>query len=200
MHQQSVSLSQTKTQNLAKIYAEEVTSSIKLIDYVVMELRERWKNNPVEFGALLQRRQVFLDPSVAFHVSIADANGKIAFSSMELVHKPIDISDRAHFRFHRFIAVDELFISEPLIGRITSRLMIQFTRPLRPASGHFNGIIAVSVSPEYFSRFHKAIDLGPDSSISLVRRAADSIEIFQISIRSSVFTVGVLSNRATWWF
>lgn len=56
LHQQSVSLSQTKTQNLAKIYAEEVTSSIKLIEDVVMELREQWKNNPVEFGALLQRR------------------------------------------------------------------------------------------------------------------------------------------------
>ena len=162
-------------ENLTEVYAEEVSSSIKAIDYVLIDLREEWKNNPEEFAALIQHRQTHLDPSVAFNVGIINEQGKIAFASAAVSDTSVDLSDRPHFRFHLLNQGDELYISKPVLLRSAYRLAIQFSRPLPRRDGEFNGVIVASVSPEYFYRFHENIDLGKGSSITLARTNGDLI-------------------------
>jgi signal transduction histidine kinase len=160
-----------RTSNLTHLYAEEVASSINLIDFVTRDLRDHWDGDSLEYAAFVQRRQVALDPSIAFHVSIVDDKGKLIFSNADWKLPDINVSDRESFMFHRKHRLDELHISAPTIGRTFNRWAVLFTRPLTTSPGSFKGLIAVAVSPEYFSRFHQRIDFGPGSSISLVRRA-----------------------------
>lgn len=167
IHDSSMNTSKVQLRNLTRVYAEEVTSSINTIDYVLLDLRDQWNNNPTEFAAKVQEREIRLDPSVAFNVGIINQRGTLIFSSYDWNIKPIDLSDREHFRFHLTNGGDALFISKPVVGRAIHRWSIQFTRPLPKKNGRFNGEIVLSVSPEYFSRFHQNIELGEHSSIAL---------------------------------
>lgn len=174
-HDRAFYYAHIQLENLTEVYAEEVSSSIKAVDYVLVDLREEWKNNPEEFAALIQHRQTHLDPSVAFNVGIINEQGKLAFASAAVSDTSVDLSDRPHFRFHLLNQGDELYISKPVLLRSAYRLAIQFSRPLPRKDGEFNGVIVASVSPEYFYRFHENIDLGKGSSITLARTNGDLI-------------------------
>jgi len=175
LHRQIFSESRSETINLVRAFAEEVKSSVNAIDYTLIDLREEWqtRDSVQKFAATVQRRQSFLEKDVAFQVAILDADGLLAFSSVDPQARPADFSDREHFFVHRNRSSDELFISKPLLGRVSHRWTIQFTRPLKSESGAFAGVIVLSVSPDYFSRFYKTIDLGADNSITLVKQSGE---------------------------
>lgn len=168
-HDQAYKQAQKQLKNLANLYAEEVSSTIENIDYVLLDLRDNWQGNSVEFDSLVPFRQSRLDPSVAFNVGIIDADGRLIYTSIAWDAKPIDLGDREYFQFHYYNRGDGLYVSEPILLRVAHRWAIQFTRPLPAAQGQFNGVITLSVSPEYFSRFHENVDLGKNSSIALAR-------------------------------
>lgn len=174
-YRQAFHNAQIQLDNLARLYAEEVSSSVATIDYALNDLREQWKNNPIQFISLLEQRRAYLDPNIAFNTSIIGPDGRLVFSSADLNASKIDLRDREHFKVHFFNERDALHISKPVLGRVSHRLTIQFTRPLPKKDGKFNGVIVISVAPEYFSRFHQTIELGEDSSITLARINGDLI-------------------------
>ncbi len=173
LHHHTVDSARTENLNLAHAFSEEVQSSINAVDYTLIDLRERWQGGPAAFAAAVRRRQAYLENEMVFQVSIVDASGKLAFSNVNPSAKPLDLSDREYFRMHQQSTIDQLHISEPLRGRISQRWLIQFTRPLLDADGKFDGAIVLSVAPQYFSRFYETIDLGADSTITLVRNNGD---------------------------
>lgn len=162
------------TENLVRAFAEEVKSSVNSIDFTLIDLREEWfRQSKDQFAEVVKRRQAYLEENVGFQVAVIDTAGMLAFSSSDPDAKPISLRDREHFQVHLNSTDDELFISKPILGRVTQRWSIQFTRPLEDARGNFAGVIVLSVAPEYFSRFYNTLDLGKDSSISLVRTSGE---------------------------
>lgn len=172
-HDRAFDHARYQLRSLTNLYAEEVSSSIDAINYVLIDLREEWEGDPIKFDAKLHFRQQHLDPAVAFNVSIIDAQGTLIYTSSDWNARPVDLSDRHHFKFHQYGRGDELYISAPVLLRSAHRLAIQFTRPLPRKDGKFNGVIVVSVSPEYFYRFYENVELGKDSSIALARIYGD---------------------------
>ncbi|HZX32539.1 MAG TPA: diguanylate cyclase [Rhodocyclaceae bacterium] len=154
--------------NLALAFSKEIESSIKTVDMALLDLREHWDGDTRRFAAAVRHRQSYLEKELAFQVAVIDAKGILVFSSLEQPTQPVDLSDREHFRVHRQKSADELFISKPLLGRISKRWSIQFTRPIYDRSDHFSGVLVLSVSPEYFYRFYRSIRLPPDSAITLI--------------------------------
>jgi signal transduction histidine kinase/FixJ family two-component response regulator len=166
---------QIQLDNLTGLSVEGVSSSIAAIDYALADLRTEWGNNSVQFAALIQQKRAFLEPSVAFNVVVLNADGNVIWALNSLSSSPINARDREYFKFHSLNPGDELHISKPMLSRTVYRLAIQFTRPLPRRDGQFDGVIVMSVSPEYFSRFHEKIDLGKDSVITLARTNGDLI-------------------------
>lgn len=164
-----------ETENLIRVFAEEVRSSVHVVDMTLIDLREHWLHEPQHFAVRVQSRQAYLAKDVAFQVAIIDPKGVLAFSSVDPQAKPVDLSDREHFRVHRESGKDFLFISKPVFGRVSQRWSIQFTRPLLDARGQFAGVIVLSVSPDYFTRFSHTIDLGARHSIGLARTTGEVI-------------------------
>jgi PAS domain S-box-containing protein len=158
-----------QTENLALAFAEEVSSSINSVDYTLVDLRDEWRSRPQEFAQTVRARQAFLERDVGFQVAIIDAAGRLAYSSADPQAKPVDLSDREHFRVHIDSEVDRLFVSSPVLGRVSNRWSIQFTRRILDRAGRFAGVIVLSVAPSYFSRFYTKIRLPADSSVALVR-------------------------------
>ncbi|MEH3085100.1 MAG: EAL domain-containing protein [Xylophilus ampelinus] len=160
-----------ETRSLLRIYAEEVRSSIRAIDLTLLNLRDHLDDGGLQrFTRQVQHRLEYLDKSVAFQVAVIDAHGRLAFSSSSDAAAGVDLSDREHFQVHRQAGTrDALFISRPVLGRVSGRWSIQFTRRLSDADNHFNGVIVLSVSPEYFTRFSHVLDLGPDGALVVAR-------------------------------
>ena len=159
--------------NLALAFAMQIESSVKTIDVTLIDLRDQWEGDGERFAKAVRQRQEYLKRELAFQVAVIDASGTLAFSSLEQPAKPLDLSDREHFKVHRQRSVDELFISKPLLGRVSNRWSIQFTRPIYDSHGTFSGVVVLSVSPEYFSRFYRSIQLSGDSIISVVRQEGE---------------------------
>jgi diguanylate cyclase (GGDEF)-like protein/PAS domain S-box-containing protein len=157
-----------ENQNLATIFAEEVNSSVDAIDLTLIDLRERWLEEPRLFDLKVRKRQTHLEERVAFQVSIIGADGRLVYSSANPSAGSLDLSDREHFRVH-LGGKDRLFVSRPLRGRVSNRPTIQFTRPLPGAGNRFGGVIVLSVAPDYFTRFSEKMHLGTGGSIALLR-------------------------------
>lgn len=164
---------ESELSSLALAFSEEVEASVKSIDVAMQDMRDRWNGNQDEFESVVRRRQYILEREFAFQVVIIDETGKLRFSSLERSPKPLDLSDREYFKVHKTRSTDELFVSAPVLGRVSKRWSIQFTRPIYDGNDRFSGVIVISVSPEYFYRFYKSVSVSPDSSISLIRSAGD---------------------------
>lgn len=102
-------------------------------------------------------------------IAIIDAAGLMITSTKMLYpEKPVDLSDREHYRVHVDSTEDRLFISKPLIGRASQSWSVQFTRRLTDAAGKFAGVVVISLDPSYLTRAYADVDLGKSGGIALV--------------------------------
>ena len=61
-----------------------------------------------------------------------------------------------------------MYVSKPVLGRASGKWSIQLTRRINYVDGKFKGVAVASFDPNYFLDFHRRIDLGADSLISLM--------------------------------
>src|SRR5262249_50825362 len=93
-------------------------------------------------------------------------DGTARASTLHL-HGRIDLSDRPHFRYHLDPSAPQPYISVPVVGRISGKHSVQFTRRIAGKDGSFGGVIVFAVDPHHFSRFFDSVDLGPHGVVVL---------------------------------
>jgi signal transduction histidine kinase len=102
-------------------------------------------------------------------IGIIDSNGHYASSNLSAERPaPVDLSDREHFKIHRHDSPTPVYISHPVMGRISHKWSIQVTQRLNRPDGQFAGVSVISIDPDYFVRFHRGIDLGQLGVTALV--------------------------------
>jgi len=154
--------------NWSWAFAKTVESAFETIDLTAIDLREHWIEHPEDFQQTVQVMQKQLERDVAFQVAIIGADGLLVFSNLDPKAKGVDLSDREHFQIHRHRHTDTLFVSKPVLGRISKRWSIQFTRPIFKPDGAFAGVIVLSVATEHFTRFYDTINFRDDSVSSVL--------------------------------
>ena len=159
--------------NIDRAFAEQVASTVRAIDLSLMHLREHWLRDRSSFTTAVIAQQHYLERLLTVQVAVIDGQGKLAFTNLDPNPKPLDLSDREHFRVHADGQGDRLFISKPLLGRVSNKWSVQFTRPIRGASGTFEGVVVLSISPDYFTRFSSNINLGDGGVLTLVRNGGE---------------------------
>jgi len=154
--------------NLTRAFAEHTSRTLEGADQAIRFVR----NEYADHGASLDiadylKRKAIIDST--FHlISIVGPDGYVSNSSQAF--QRIDLRDREHFRFHaEGNGTDQLFISKPVLGRVSKKWSIQLTRRIDPPDGHgFGGVVVLSLSPEYLTRFYSDVDLGRHGAITLV--------------------------------
>jgi diguanylate cyclase (GGDEF)-like protein len=104
-------------------------------------------------------------------ISVIDAQGYLAFSSLNKQER-VFLGDREHFKVHLNTHVDELFISKPVLGRVSNKWAIQFSRPIFE-HGQFEGVVVLSMDPEYLHKELVKLTLGDDDTISIIRSSGE---------------------------
>lgn len=85
-------------------------------------------------------------------VAAIDMTGRLVWSTVS-GWRPVDLSDREHFRVHLEPGRPlSLFISAPLIGRASRRYSIQFSRPYVNEEGVVLGVGVISMDPAELSQ------------------------------------------------
>lgn len=99
---------------------------------------------------------------------IAKDGMMVTSSKMLYPKKPVDLSDRAHYLVHVNSGHDQLYISEPVLGRASQTWSIQYTRPLLDRDGVFSGVIVVSLSLDKIVKLFDGANIGKDDGIAVV--------------------------------
>ena len=117
--------------NLARVFEEHIVGILKETDRTLLLLRSAYLDGPLDFDLTKWLANPALHTSLILHIAIVDANGVMTSSSLEPVTSIFNVSDRTYFRVQRERSEDELFISEPTLGRIVGKRVIILSRGIR---------------------------------------------------------------------
>jgi diguanylate cyclase (GGDEF)-like protein len=155
--------------NFAMVFEENVLRSLGEIDKALLYLRRsvETRKDTTDFTTIVGTTDVLSE--IIVQVSIIDANGVMQASNAGPQPAPLlDLSDRDHYRYHLAGKSDELYISKPVVGRVTGKWSIQVTRRFLNSDGSFGGVVVASLNPDHFTKFYDRIDFGSSVSISLI--------------------------------
>jgi diguanylate cyclase (GGDEF)-like protein len=157
------------SQSFAMVFEENVLRSIDELDNVLLYLRRNVeaRKDTADYNTILH--SIDIPGDIVVQVSIIDARGIMRASTAgPQPAPPMDLSDREHYRAQLDAKDDRLFISRPLIGRVSGKWSVQLSRRLSNGDGTFGGVVVVSLDPEHFTNFYDKVDLASSGSIALI--------------------------------
>ncbi|MDQ2080135.1 ATP-binding protein [Xanthobacteraceae bacterium Astr-EGSB] len=154
--------------NLTRVFEEQIIRSFKAVDQTLLYVRDAYRRDPDRFDLGLWSRNGQVMTDFAFQLTLVDRNGIIIASSLGPITSKIDLSDRDHIRVHMRSGNDEMFISKPVLGRVSKQWSINATRRISAADGTFAGVVVVSLDTAYLTRLYNQIDVGTGGLIALV--------------------------------
>ncbi|MGE5477621.1 MAG: ATP-binding protein [Bacteroidales bacterium] len=154
--------------SVAFALAEQVERSLSGIDVMALYLRHAWATNREHFPEVVDTLRPVNALTSKLNVMINDADGWIVYSTYPPTSAPVNFADREHFRVQADSAADELFVSKPVLGKISQRMMLPCSRKLLDASGKFAGIAVVAIAAEDLFRVDDHLNLGARGGATLV--------------------------------
>ncbi|KUO63532.1 MAG: hypothetical protein APF80_05165 [Alphaproteobacteria bacterium BRH_c36] len=166
------SLRRSVTDNLSNIavtLSHNITRTSGELDTLLQFMRamRRSKSSSVSWQEIITEDYTLNRHTV--QIAVIDKNGMMVTSTKMLrPEKPVDLSDREHYRVHRDGSGDNLFISRPVLGRASGKWSVQYTRPLLDERGKFDGVIVVSLDPDKLTRIYSHLDLGKQGGVVII--------------------------------
>jgi hypothetical protein len=143
-----------RTRAEAELAAEYSVSAIKRIDELILDLRDDWQGDWEQFADKVRKRQDIVQ-DITFQIAIINKDGIMEFSNLAKPDNRVDLSSRRHFQIHKNRPdTDALYISNPLLGKVSQKWSIQFTRPIMKKA-RFDGVIVLSVALDLFTSIGK---------------------------------------------
>jgi len=167
-HRQTVETVVSTGRNLARTLGEYQDSSVRAIDLSLRHLRDRWQRDPATFDQIVAEHEQLLKQEKVIQVAVLDRDAWVRFSRLPL-ERPLNFADRDYVQFMKSSGMDELYISAPVMGRVTKQWAIQVTRPLLDRQGRYDGAVVVAVPPPALELVLRDIDLGAGGIIMLAR-------------------------------
>lgn len=148
---------------LAATFERTANAVEALIDDTILTLAAM--SEPADAQAYLESRGL---PGSIVQLTLVGADGWTVASSQGVV-TPVDLNDREHIRVHvdGMLGEDRMFISVPVLGRISGLWTIQFTKALRNAQGDLDGVLVASYAVSDFLDLYSTFPMDEGSLIAL---------------------------------
>jgi PAS domain S-box-containing protein len=150
---------------IAEAIADRTAVFVRNIDFALLEIRREYGVDEARFRAISDALLKMLPEGSLRQLGIAGPDGVLTYSNLGLSDR-ISVRDREHFKAH-LAGGDRLFISKPVLGRVSGQWSIQFTRPIL-RKGRFAGVVVLSISPEYIGQLLAALEVSPLDNIGLL--------------------------------
>src|SRR5215471_15160665 len=127
--------------NLARAFEQDVAHSLREVDWTILLLRSSYLARSPSFDFVELTKQLNSADGLTLQYSIIGPDGFIQQSSLGTPKERIDLRDREHFRVHVSSTQDHLFISQPVLGRLSGKWTVQLARRITNPDGSFGGVI-----------------------------------------------------------
>jgi len=154
--------------NLSRAFEEHLVATLSDVDHTLQVVRNAFQRDPEKFDLTEWANQEHPLSDPAFQIVLIGPDGFMRSTTADPHPGPLDLSDREHFRVHIDAPDDKLFISKPLVGRVTQRKTIQLSRRISALDGSFAGVVVISVDPDHFTTFYNSIDIGREGTVRVV--------------------------------
>lgn len=154
--------------NLTRVLEEYIRRIVQETDGALLALRRAYLKDPQHFDAVSWTARTQSHNDLVVDFGIAGPDGLVKQSNHGPLFSPVSVGNRAHFEFQIEDRADHLYISAPMIGRISGKLAIEFTRRLSKPDGSFNGVVASSLDVGQLEKFFSSLDIGHGGVVSLV--------------------------------
>ena len=168
----TISQAQLRAQQVNVAVSQAASMMFFNVDQAAIRLIESFQHDsrPV-FNAKVAAVLKDFPKNSILQIGVIDADGYLGYSNLG-TSKRIYLGDREHFRIHLDRTDDELFISKPVLGRVSNQWSIQFSKPIR-SEGRFQGVFVMSVATAYLHDTLVTLQLGSNDSISILRTSGD---------------------------
>ena len=156
-----------ETGNYTRTFSEHTSRTLRGLDEITLFLKYRAEKEGMEIDLPSFVKENWVEGQPFVLLSVQNENGEVV-SSSRAPFVSANHGGREHFEVHRAVDTKTLFISKPVVGRVSNEWKIHLTRRINKADGSFGGIVVADVDPGYFAEFYKQIDLGEQSVIALI--------------------------------
>lgn len=157
--------------NLARVFEEHTIRTIQSVDQAILFIRNQYEKVGDRIDIAGYVRDGLVNADLFTQLGIINENGIYSHGSQN-AGIGTDVSDREHIRVHIPNDSGQVFIGKSLIGKVTHKWSMTFTRRITKRDGSFGGVVAVSLDPQYLTSFYRQVDLGKNGIVALV--GADS--------------------------
>jgi signal transduction histidine kinase/CheY-like chemotaxis protein len=201
-HQRDEQDAVQETGNLARGFNESIARAFDAIDQTLLFVRDAYTrealapDGTVKPGARFDLSSWARDRSftrgLTVQIAIVDADGIVLMSNLGPVNTRIDVSDREQVRVQKNATEDRMFISKPVLGRISGKWTINATRRITTPDGHYAGVVVVSVDIGYLTRFFESLDIGNGD---VLLAGTDGVVRARAPLRDATPGAGAIGSR-----
>ena len=146
-YQHALRNAETRTVSLARSFEATAGRSIAILDQTLEHVRDLYLRDPDHFTLRDWLRDKPVSHGINARFAVADATGLIVASTTADAPSNVNIADQDCFRAQVEATRDELFIGQPVIGRVSDQLSVPFTRRMTTPDGRFAGVVIASLDP-----------------------------------------------------
>ena len=185
---------QRDARSLARLFDEHANRTIEAADQAAKYLSYRYHESGRALNIAQDVKNGLIPGDIYNQFAIIEEHGDVVLSSLPFA--PLNLADREHFRVHVTADGGQLYISKPVLGRLSGKWSLQMTRRMNHPDGSFKGVVVVSMDPQYFTRLYQEVDVGEHGTIALtgtdgmvrVRRVGNTESMGQDVSGSPLFT------------
>jgi diguanylate cyclase (GGDEF)-like protein len=165
-------LARQTLENLASSIDADISRNVELYDLSLRAVASNMLAPEINSVSKSIRHLILFDhAATAKHfgaIQVFDAEGRLTIDASTLDPLPETRSDEEFFQVHRDNPDAGLFISRPLLHH--GAYAIVLSRRITGGDGSFLGVVAGSIRFSYFHELFGRLRLGPDDSITVLRR------------------------------
>lgn len=188
--------------NYARVFEENVLRSLRQIDTQLWFVSSSAGRKDSGLWQEIMR-ELPVDKELTVQLALVNADGMVAASTVaNWSGRPLDLRDREHIRVHLDQKTEGLFISRPVLGRLSGKWSLQLSRAIRNKDGAITGVAVASFDPSHISRFYDSMGLQPGGAITLlgldgvVRASAGaSASVFGHDLKGSPLLASISSGK-----
>ena len=156
-HESALDGARRDTTNLARAFAENTQRIIAGADQLLLSLRAAYERDGEGIDLRTWVKRESAPDWLTAQIAIIGQDGMSLASTAS--QRRVSVADREHFIVQRQSSADDLFISQPVVGRSSGRWTIQLTRKIIGQNGSFDGVVVLSIDCYQLSGFYQSLNL-----------------------------------------
>jgi len=179
-HADTLAAEARQNTNIARALQEQTLRVIAATDQATLRVREDIASGETPQPDLVRyANETGLAPKILVQLALIGPDGRFVGSNLDPDGSKtghIDLSEREHIRIHLNPAYaadaarlppNGLFISKPVLGKVSKRWTIQLSRKIVAPDGRVLGAVVASLDPAYFEEVFRQVALGQQGGVTI---------------------------------